>query len=381
MKRDDILDWLHEEDGRRLGGLWRWADTVRGDNVGEAVHLRGLIEISNYCIRQCGYCGLRFGNHELERYRMNEEEIMACVGEAEAYGYGTVVLQSGEDYGIEAKWFESLIGRIKKETRLAVTLSLGERPDEDLETWRKAGADRYLLRFETSDNDLYRLIHPSLPGRKSNRLAILKTLKKLGYETGSGIMIGIPGQTYASLTQDLHLFQRLDLDMVGVGPYIPHSQTPLGQGKWKRMISKRDQVPNTEQMTYKVIALTRIVCPEANIPSTTALDTINREQGRELGLRRGANVVMPNLTPPPYRTQYEIYPSKGGMTEVSPDCHSLLNHRIHSIGRRVGTGRGDRVHRGRTTSPFNGMDLSFSDFIGKNKNYKLRGSKIFGLLL
>lgn len=365
MRRDEILHWLREENERRLEELWRWTDTVRRENVGEEVHLRGLIEISNHCIRQCGYCGLRFGNKELERYRMSEEEIMACVGEAEGDGYGTVVLQSGEDDGIETKRFASIIRRIKKETQLAVTLSLGERPDEDLETWRKAGADRYLLRFETSDDDLYHLIHPSLPGRKSNRLAILKTLKKLGYETGSGIIIGIPGQTYDSLVQDFDFFQGLDLDMIGVGPYIPHLQTPLGQGQWKRIISKDEQVPNTEQMTYKVIALTRIVCPEANIPSTTALATINREQGRELGLLRGANVVMPNLTPPKYREKYEIYPSKGCITEIPSEGHSCLNHRIQSIGRRVGTGRGDRVHQMGSNLARPVMDRNLFDFVEK----------------
>ena len=276
---------------------------------------------------------------------MNEEEILSCVDEAEAYGYGTVVLQSGEDYGIETEWLSRIIRQIKKETQLAVTLSLGERPDEDLEAWRQAGADRYLLRFETSDEGLYRAIHPSLPGRVSNRLAMLQTLKRLGYEAGSGVMIGIPGQTYASLSHDIDLFQTLDLDMIGVGPYLPHPRTPLGQGNWGCIIPKEEQVPNTEQMTYKVIALTRIVCPEANIPSTTALATINRERGRELGLMRGANVVMPNLTPLPYRAKYEIYPSKACISEISSECHSCLDDRIGSIGRKVGTGQGQRLHR------------------------------------
>lgn len=376
MKRDDILHWLREEDERRLEEMWRWADTVRRENVGEEVHLRGLIEISNHCIRQCGYCGLRLGHQELERYRMSEEEIMACAGEAERYGYGTVVLQSGEDYGIETKWFANIIRRIKRETQLAVTLSLGERSDEDLETWRNAGADRYLLRFETSDEDLYQRIHPSLPGRKSNRLAILKTLKRLGYETGSGVMIGIPGQTYTSLARDIDLFHQLDLDMIGVGPYLPHPQTPMNQGEWKDRISKDEQVPNSEQMTYKVIALTRIVCPEANIPSTTALATINREQGRELGLTRGANVVMPNLTPPKYRVMYEIYPSKVCITEITSDFHSCLSHRILSIDRRVGRGRGDRIHKVRSKPPQSVTDRNLLDLIEKNKNYKFRGSKI-----
>jgi biotin synthase len=158
-------------------------------------------------------------------------------------------------------------------------------------------------------------------------------------------MIGIPGQTYASLSHDIGLFRRLDLDMIGVGPYIPHPQTPLGRGEWRRMIPKEEQVPNTEQMTYKVIALTRIVCPDANIPSTTALATINRERGRELGLMRGANVVMPNLTPLKYRPKYEIYPSKACISEIPSECHSCLHDRIQSIGRKVGTGQGHRISR------------------------------------
>jgi biotin synthase len=345
MRRDEILRWLLEEDEKCLEELWQRADGIRRENVGNEVHLRGLIEISNHCVRQCGYCGLRSENKELDRYRMNEEEIMSCVDEAETYGYGTVVLQSGEDYGIETEWLSRIIRQIKKGTQLAVTLSLGERPDKDLEAWRKAGADRYLLRFETSDERLYHSIHPSLPGRVSNRLAMLKTLKKLGYEAGSGVMIGIPGQTYASLSHDIDFFRKLNLDMIGVGPYLPHPRTPLGQGDGRRMIPKEEQVPNTEPMTYKVIALTRIVCPESNIPSTTALATINRERGRELGLMRGANVVMPNLTPLAYRPKYEIYPSKACITEVPSDCNTCLFHRIGSIGRKVGTGQGDRIHR------------------------------------
>ncbi|NWG03968.1 MAG: [FeFe] hydrogenase H-cluster radical SAM maturase HydE [Syntrophaceae bacterium] len=376
MKRDEILRWLREEDETRLNELWQWADTVRKETVGEEVHLRGLIEISNHCIRQCGYCGLRSAHKELERYRMSEEEIMACVGEAERYGYGTVVLQSGEDDGIETKWFANILRRIKRETPLAITLSLGERPDEDLEEWRKAGADRYLLRFETSDIGLYHLIHPSLPQNKSDRIAILQTLKQLGYETGSGVMIGIPGQTYASLADDIELFRRLDLDMIGVGPYLPHPQTPLGQGEWTWRIPEEEQVPNTEKMTYKVIALTRIVCPESNIPSTTALATLNPEWGRELGLIRGANVVMPNLTPIQYRLNYEIYPSKACLKENPKDVDDSLKRHIPSLGRRIGEGRGDRIHRSEGKSSHPVTDHKLLDLIEKNKNYKFWGSKI-----
>jgi biotin synthase len=344
MHWEEILYWLKEDDERRLEELWHRADAVRREHVGEEVHLRGLIEISNYCVRRCGYCGLRSGNTKLERYRMNEGEIMVSVGEAERYGYGTVVLQSGEDYGIEKDWLAHIIGRIKRETPLAVTLSMGERPDGDLETWRRAGADRYLLRFETSDPDLYHLIHPSFPGRSSDRLAILKNLRKMGYQVGSGVMIGIPGQTYGSLADDIEVFRQFDLDMIGVGPYLPHPSTPVGSGEWKLFVPDEKQVPNTEEMTDKVIALSRIVCPEANIPSTTALATINREYGREMGLMRGANVVMPNLTPSKYRALYEIYPSKACIQETAWACHSCLDRRVRSIGRRAGIGRGDRIH-------------------------------------
>jgi biotin synthase len=233
----------------------------------------------------------------------------------------------------------------KAKTSLAVTLSLGERPDKDLEAWREAGADRYLLRFETSDSFLYHLFHPSLPGRESNRFAILRRLKEIGYQIGSEVMIGLPGQTYESLAEDIQIFRELDLDMVGVGPYITHPATPVGSGEWDFFIPCKEQVLNTDEMTYKVTALTQIVCPEANIPSTTALATLNRKSGRELGQVRGTNVVMPNLTPLPYRTNYEIYPSKVCFLEKPSDLHIQLSDQILSIGRRIGEGRGDRIRK------------------------------------
>ncbi|MEW6355907.1 MAG: [FeFe] hydrogenase H-cluster radical SAM maturase HydE [Planctomycetota bacterium] len=340
LSRCEILEWLREDDENALQRLWDLADAVRRENVGDAVHLRGLIEVSNFCVRQCAYCGLNADNRRLQRYRMTEPEVMDCVRRAVEYGYGTVVLQSGEDYGIETEWMARIIRQIKAATELAVTLSLGERPDEDLRAWRRAGADRYLLRFETSNRELYDLIHPPLSRKRSDRIAILRTLQRLGYETGSGVMIGIPGQTYEDLAADIELFQTLDLDMIGVGPYLSHPATPLGREKAPGTSS---HAPNTELMTYKVIALSRIACPRANIPSTTALATVNRAQGRELGLMRGANVVMPNLTPPAYRALYEIYPSKVCISETAEDCHACLTRRILSIGRQVGAGRGDAV--------------------------------------
>jgi biotin synthase len=345
MLRSEILNWLKEEDAERLKELGRRADAVRRENVGDEVHLRGLIEFSNFCARQCTYCGIRANNRRLERYRMTETEIMDCVRQAVELGYGTVVLQSGEDYGAKTEWLAGIIRRIKAETPLAVTLSLSERPEEDLVAWRAAGADRYLLRFETSNKELYDRIHPPLAGKRSDRIAILRQLQQIGYETGSGVMIGIPGQRYGDLADDIEMFRTLDLDMIGVGPYIPHPGTPLGEQEAQLRAPEGEQAPNTEAMTYKVIALSRIVCPKANIPSTTALATLNTAKGRELGLMRGANVIMPNVTPPKYRALYEIYPSKACIYETPGECHACLRGRILAMGRRIGTGRGDSKRR------------------------------------
>lgn len=347
LTEQEILAWLRETDTERLETLFQEADRVRREHVGDAVHLRGLIEISNICARECGYCGLRVDNAGVERYRMSREEVLACVREAGEYGYGTVVMQSGEDYGITADWMAELIRTIKRETPLAVTLSLGERSDEELLLWREAGADRYLLRFETSDPALYRLIHPPLKGRPPrDRIAMLRRLRELGYEAGSGVMVGIPGQTYAALAHDIALFRELDLDMIGVGPYISHPATPLGSGAMLPTAPEGEQTPNSEEMTYKVVALTRLVCPQSNIPSTTALATLNLAKGRELGLQRGANIVMPNLTPQQYRALYEIYPAKACIQEDAVACHRCMKARIHSIGRTVGAGPGGRQRNG-----------------------------------
>lgn len=344
--RDIIVDWLKTEDPAHLKELWHWADETRRCFVGDEVHLRGLLEISNICARQCHYCGLRADNARVRRYRMTEEEILACARQAVEFGYGSVVLQAGEDHGIEADWMAGVIRRIKGETPLAVTLSMGERLDEEFALWREAGADRYLLRFETSNRSLYESIHPPLRGRRSDRFAMLRTLKGLGFETGSGIMIGIPGQTYEDLASDIEMFHALDLDMIGVGPFIPHPETPLGQRAGELRAPAGEQVPNSEEMTYRVMALARLVCPSANIPATTALATLNLSTGREQGLRRGGNIVMPNLTPQKYRAMYEIYPAKACIDETADQCRACMAGRIHSIGRTVGSGRGDSPKRG-----------------------------------
>jgi biotin synthase len=347
MQRSEIIAWLRETNEARLEDLWRRADLVRQQSVGGEVHLRGLIEISNHCIRLCGYCGLRVGNRELPRYRMTADEILACVQEGVAFGYGTAVLQAGEDPGIRADWMADVVRRIKTESPMAVTLSLGEREREELALWREAGADRYLLRFETSNRELYERIHPprgtrySGSGQVSDRIALLGMLRELGYEVGSGVMIGIPGQSYDDLAGDLELFRDLNLDMIGVGPFLMHPETPLADPQQQPAVPPGEQAPASELMTYKVIALTRLLCPRTNIPSTTALATLNKRNGRELGLVRGANIVMPNLTPPKYRIHYEIYPNKACIQESAGLCHRCMDARIESIGRTRGSGRGD----------------------------------------
>lgn len=339
--RTEILAWLRQNDELALESLWAEADSLRAERVGDQVHLRGLIELSNHCARLCGYCGINAGNTAVSRYRMSDDEILACAHKAVAFGYGTVVLQGGEDWGLGTDRVTDLVRRISTETPLAVTLSLGERHDRELVAWKNAGADRYLLRFETSDPQLFARIHPSPDSRISDRPAFLRRLRELGFEVGSGVMVGIPGQTWDILANDLELMRALDLDMIGIGPWLPHPETTLVKDSWEFTAPAGEQVPNNELMTLKMVALARLMCPDANIPSTTALATINQSDGREHGLQRGANIVMPNLTPVEYRAKYEIYPGKACITESAEDCDACIKGRITRIARVVGTGRGD----------------------------------------
>lgn len=341
LNRADILRWLREDDPAKLESLWQVADSTRKQHVSDDVHLRGLIEISNFCSRRCGYCGINASNHKIIRYRMTPDEILSSARQALEFGYGSVVLQSGEDFGFSCEAIEEIIRGIKGETGLAITLSLGERDYEELKAWRNAGADRYLLRFETSNAELFNSIHPPMPYQPNrSRIELLRELRALGYEVGSGVLIGIPGQSYDDLANDIELFRALDLDMIGVGPFIPHPDTPLGNTEKISGLKLDIQAPNSELMTYKMVALARLACPRANIPSTTALATLNLAEGRELGLQRGANILMPNLTPAEYRIHYEIYPEKACIRETAEQCHHCMNMRISAIGRTIGRGPG-----------------------------------------
>lgn len=306
--------------------LFKTADQVRQKYHGDGVHLRGLIEFSNYCSRSCYYCGLRKENKAPERYRLSQEEIISAALTAEELGYGTVVLQSGEDNYFTQEIIAKIVKEIKEKTGLAITLSLGERTKEDYQVWRQAGADRYLLRFETSDPKLYEKLHPA--GSFQNRIDNLYWLKESGYQLGSGSLIGLPGQTVQSLASDLRLYKELDLDMVGLGPFLMNPETPLAESQ-----------NGSFELTLKMLALTRIILPKAHLPATTALGTIDNK-GREKALQNGANVMMPNVTPREYRANYQLYPDKICIDENPLDCSQCIPARLKTIDRFPAKGPG-----------------------------------------
>lgn len=332
LSKEDLVCLLALENTEDLARLYTGADRVRQKYVGDEIHLRGLIEFSNYCRKNCSYCGIRRGNRKIKRYRMTVEEILDTVSEAEELGYRTVVLQSGEDMSYTVDKLAELTSRIKRQADVAITLSIGERSREEYERLHEAGADRFLLRFETSNRELYGHLHPD--SNYDERMRILAWLREIGYQVGSGVMIGLPGQTIEDLALDILKFKELDLDMVGVGPYICHEETPLA-----------GHANGTVEMTFKVIALARIVTRYAHIPATTALATLRPADGREEALRLGANVVMPNVTPAKYRAMYELYPSKVCIQEEAAQCRDCMGGRILSLGRPISQGYGHSLRK------------------------------------
>lgn len=306
MQDHRLRHFLTLEDEDALRPLFAEADGVRRRRKGDGVWIRGLLEISNRCARHCAYCGLRADNRRVHRYAMTDADILRSVEEIHRFGHQTVVLQAGEHRHLLRGRIGELIAAIKiRYPSMAVTLSLGEQPEAVLSYWRRMGADRYLLKFETSDAELYGRIHPPKGGGALSRIPMLRTLRALGYEVGSGIMVGIPGQTLDSIARDLELFRSLRLDMVAVGPYIPHGDTPLGV-QFREGPTVPHQAPNTPRFALKVIALARIVCPDANIPATSALSAVDTE-GYQRALEAGANVIMHNLTPVCFKKNYSVY--------------------------------------------------------------------------
>lgn len=307
--------------------LFTLADKVRKKYVGDEVHLRGLIEFSNYCKQNCLYCGFRRDNKDATRFRLTEKQIIEFAKDASEQGYKTVVLQSGEDPFYTIDKMKYIISEIKK-LDVAITLSIGEKSFEEYKAYKNAGADRFLLRIETTDKKLYTKLDPDM--NWGNRSRCLKDLKNLGYEVGTGCLVGIPEQTTESLAEDILFFKEIDADMVGIGPFIPNPNTPL-----------KDEKGGTFEMALKVMAITRLLLPDINIPATTAMETLNPD-GRIIALQSGANVVMPNVTQGDYRKFYEIYPGKICVNDTPAKCRGCITGKIQSIGRSISTSHGFR---------------------------------------
>lgn len=326
FSRNDIIEIL--KDDLNNDWLFSLADKTRKEYVGDEVHLRGLIEFSNICKRQCKYCGLRCEDKFIDRYRISKENIISYAEHAVNMGYKTIVLQSGEDEYYNTDLMCEIIAGIKK-LGVALTLSIGEKTYGEYKAFKEAGADRYLIRIETTDKTLYNQMHPNMDF--DNRVRCLEDLGRLGYEVGSGCLVGLPNQTIESLADDILFFKEINADMVGIGPFIPHPHTPL-----------KDSATGSFTLALKVMALTRILLKDINIPATTAMETLN-PNGRIIALQSGANVVMPNVTTTEYRAKYEIYPNKICINENPDKCKGCISAKIQSIGRTVSTSFGFRV--------------------------------------
>lgn len=325
MNKKEIIDIL--KDDSRNDWLFALANKVRKENVGDEVHLRGLIEFSNICRCRCNYCGLRSQNKTIDRYRLEPDDIIFYAQKAVEMGYKTIVLQSGEDEYYSREVMCRIIEGIKN-LDCALSLSIGERSFEDFKAFKAAGVDRYLIRIETTDRELYKRMHPNMDF--DNRVRCLRDLKTLGYEVGTGCLVGLPEQTLSSLADDILFFKELDADMVGVGPFIAHPQTPLS-----------DCENGDFTLALKVMALTRVLLKNVNIPATTAMETLN-PNGRIIALQSGANVVMPNVTTKEFRAKYEIYPNKICINEEPSQCLNCISGKIRAIGRTVSQGYGFR---------------------------------------
>lgn len=321
LTKEEILNLLKSTDE----SLFKLADKVRKENVGDEVHLRGLIEFSDYCIQNCLYCGIRRDNKECVRYRIEPDNIIELARKAKSYGYQTVVMQSGEDPYYTLDKMQYILSEIKK-LDLAITLSTGEKTLEEYKAYREAGADRFLIRIETTDRELYRSLHPDMDF--DNRVRCLKDLSALDYEVGTGCLVGLPNQTMESLADDILFFKEIGADMVGIGPFIPNPDTPLAQAEGGNF-----------DLALRVMAVTRLLLPDINIPATTAMETLN-PNGRLIALQSGANVVMPNVTEGDFRKYYKLYPGKICVNDTPAHCVGCITGKIKSIGREVSKTKG-----------------------------------------
>ncbi|WP_027307858.1 [FeFe] hydrogenase H-cluster radical SAM maturase HydE [Caloramator sp. ALD01] len=317
---------LNEEDAEVL---FKAADEVKKRYFGNEVHIRGIIEFSSYCRADCYYCGLRCSNRSLPRYRMDKDEIIECAKEAVDAGYRSLVLQSGEDLYYTKEILGEIVERIKEYSDVAITLSIGERSFEEYEYLKEKGADRFLMKHETADESLYNSLHPHSSFK--NRIGCLKNLKTLGYQVGSGFMIGLPGQTLRTVAKDIMLLKELDVDMAGIGPFIPHKDTPLG---------KYDA--GSAFLTVKAVALTRILLKRPHLPATTALGVLNTKY-KDKVFFAGANVIMQKVEPHKYRRLYEIYPKDIKFEKSIREERMDLENYLLSLGLKISDSRGDAL--------------------------------------
>ncbi|WP_160674709.1 [FeFe] hydrogenase H-cluster radical SAM maturase HydE [Clostridium sp. C8-1-8] len=318
LTKDELVELLKNDEINET--IYKAADEVREEYRGNEVLLRGLIEFTNICKRNCMYCGLRRDNKNIERYRLSEEEILDFATKAVGYGYKNLVLQGGEDDYFTIERMSNIIRKIKA-LGVTLTISIGEKTYEEYKALKEAGADRYLLRIETTDEDLYHELDPGMSHAERKRC--LRDLKSLGYEVGCGSLVGLPNQTIESIADDILFFKGIDANMIGIGPFIPNGDTPLAAC-----------AGGDFHMSIKVMALTRLLMPGIRITATTAMETLNKN-GRVIALESGANVVMPNVTEGDYRRLYALYPGKICINDTPAHCRGCISGKIKALGRTV----------------------------------------------
>ncbi|MCM8711808.1 [FeFe] hydrogenase H-cluster radical SAM maturase HydE [Clostridium sp. SYSU_GA19001] len=328
LSEEELLELLNNLNDEDKNYLIEKAHETRMNTYGDKVFMRGLIEFTNYCKRNCKYCGIRAANKLADRYRLTQDEILEACSEGYKLGYRTFVLQGGEDDYFTDEKIVQIVKAIKNRySDTAITLSIGEKSYDSYKRFYEAGADRYLLRHETASRELYEKLHPGMSF--DNRIRCLFDLKAIGYQVGAGFMIGLPGQTNEDYVKDLVFLKRLEPHMVGIGPFIPHKDTPLGKEKG-----------GTLEKTIIMLAIIRLLLPKVLLPATTALGSID-PIGREKGIKAGANVVMPNLSPTSVRKKYALYDGKICTGDEAAECRMCIEGRIKKAGFSVDMSRGD----------------------------------------
>ncbi|MEA2013212.1 MAG: [FeFe] hydrogenase H-cluster radical SAM maturase HydE [Verrucomicrobiota bacterium] len=330
LSKDEIEFLLSLKDKNDIQKLFDRAYQIKSENVGKTVYLRGIIEFSNICVKDCHYCGIRKSNKNVERFQMTKEEIISSAVWTYENNYGSLLLQSGERCDAEfIDFIEDVLKTCKEKTdnEIGITISLGEQTEQTYRRWFNAGAHRYLLRIETSNPTLYNKLHPD-NSIFEERLKCLEFLRTIGYQVGTGVMIGLPEQTFANLADDILFFRDKAIDMIGMGPYIPHHETPMAEE-----IENYDNETQLE-LGLKMVAVTRIVLKDINIAAATTLQTLKFD-GREMGLKAGANIIMPNVSDTKYREAYQLYDHKPSLDENSKQYRTCLTQRILNIGESI----------------------------------------------